>query len=101
MITIGRQTIGSIGVTFVAIMWKPSMMVARDRSYGQRVALVGPSGAGKSTIAQLMIRLYDPRRGSISIGGVDLREMACDDLRRHFGQRPGTLGYGDNARVLP
>ncbi len=64
------------------------MMVARDRSYGQRVALVGPSGAGKSTIAQLMIRLYDPRRGSISIGGVDLREMACDDLRRHFGVVP-------------
>jgi ATP-binding cassette subfamily B protein len=42
---------------------------------GEVVAVVGPSGAGKSTIAGLLIRLYDPQKGRISIDGHDLREL--------------------------
>jgi ATP-binding cassette subfamily B protein len=42
---------------------------------GERVALVGPSGAGKSTVFALLLRFYDPQRGAVRIGGVDLREM--------------------------
>jgi len=49
---------------------------------GSLCVLVGPSGAGKSTIADLLIRLFDPDRGSISIDGVNLRELRLDDLRR-------------------
>jgi len=56
--------------------------------YGQRLALVGPSGGGKSTIALLMLRLYDPDRGSVRLGGVDLRHCTGSDIRRRFGVVP-------------
>lgn len=52
---------------------------------GQTLALVGPSGAGKSTIAGLVSRLYDPTRGAVRIGGVDLRDTSLDDVRRTVG----------------
>ncbi len=49
---------------------------------GRRVALMGPSGAGKSTLAQLLVRFRDPDAGAVRIGGVDLRELAQEDVRR-------------------
>jgi ATP-binding cassette subfamily B protein len=49
---------------------------------GQMAALVGPSGAGKTTVTYLATRLYDPTRGSVTFDGVDLRELALDDLSR-------------------
>lgn len=52
---------------------------------GEMVALVGPSGAGKTTIISLIPRLYDVTDGSISIGGVDIREMSLEQLRRTIG----------------
>jgi subfamily B ATP-binding cassette protein MsbA len=48
---------------------------------GQMVALVGASGSGKTTLTNLLLRFYDPERGSIKIGGVDLREVRTKDLR--------------------
>ena len=48
---------------------------------GTRLALVGPTGAGKSTLAKIMARLYDPQSGSVSFGGVDLRQASMTDLR--------------------
>jgi ATP-binding cassette, subfamily B, bacterial len=48
---------------------------------GTRLALVGPTGAGKSTLAKLMARLYDPQEGSVSFGGVNLRDASKEDLR--------------------
>lgn len=42
---------------------------------GSMTALVGPSGGGKSTMGQLLARFWDPERGSVSIGGVDIRDM--------------------------
>ncbi len=50
---------------------------------GQTVALVGTTGAGKTTIAKLIARFYDPTAGSVTLDGVDLRELAQSDLRRH------------------
>jgi len=49
---------------------------------GQTVALVGPTGAGKSTVAKLVARFYDPTTGTVGLDGVDLRELADDELRR-------------------
>lgn len=49
---------------------------------GARLALVGPTGAGKSTLAKLVARLYDPTEGTVSLGGVDLRDATLDTLRR-------------------
>ena len=47
---------------------------------GTVTGLVGPSGGGKSTLAQLLLRFYEPQAGSIQIGGVDLREIPPDRL---------------------
>ena len=51
-------------------------------SPGDRVALVGPSGAGKTTLAELLVRFIDPAAGRITLGGVDVRRLAGDELRR-------------------
>jgi subfamily B ATP-binding cassette protein MsbA len=48
---------------------------------GQLVALVGASGSGKTTLSNLLLRFYDPARGSIKIGGVNIREVRTLDLR--------------------
>jgi ABC-type multidrug transport system fused ATPase/permease subunit len=52
-----------------------------DIPAGQTVALVGATGAGKTTIAKLISRFYDPSSGSVRLDGVDLREIADEQLR--------------------
>ena len=52
---------------------------------GQMVALVGPSGAGKTTITALVPRLYDVTRGSVHVGGADVREVTLESLRDAVG----------------
>lgn len=52
---------------------------------GSFTAIVGPSGAGKSTISNLIPRLYDVSSGAIRISGVDIRELALEDLRTAIG----------------
>ncbi|MBN2846889.1 MAG: ABC transporter ATP-binding protein [Coriobacteriia bacterium] len=52
---------------------------------GQTVAIVGPTGAGKTTLVNLLMRFYEIDGGSITIDGVDSRNMTRDDLRRTFG----------------
>jgi ATP-binding cassette subfamily B protein len=63
--------------------------VLRDLSFtiapGETVAVVGHTGAGKTTLISLLLRFYDIQRGSIRIGGIDIREFDPLDLRRHFG----------------
>lgn len=49
---------------------------------GEIVAIVGPTGAGKTTLANLILRLYDPQKGRILIDGHDLREYTLRSLRR-------------------
>ena len=68
---------------------KDDEWVLRDVSFrvepGQTLAIVGHTGAGKTTIIQLLLRFYEIQRGSISLDGVDIREMDLQDLRRLFG----------------
>ena len=52
---------------------------------GQVVAIVGPTGAGKTTIVNLLMRFYDIDGGTISVDGIDTRDLRRDDLRRTFG----------------
>ncbi|WP_018118982.1 ABC transporter ATP-binding protein [Corynebacterium mastitidis] len=47
-------------------------------------AVIGPSGSGKTTIVRLLARLWDVTGGSVRIGGVDLRDMASEDLHAHI-----------------
>ena len=55
--------------------------VSFDAPAGMRVALVGPSGAGKTTAAHLLLRFFDPERGTVRLAGHDLRQWRLDDLR--------------------
>jgi ATP-binding cassette subfamily C protein CydCD len=51
---------------------------------GGTVALVGPSGAGKTTVANLLLRFWDPQAGVVRLLGHDLRDYTLDDLRRRI-----------------
>jgi len=57
-------------------------LVARK---GEIVALVGPSGAGKTTIARLIPRFYDPAAGSVTVDGIDIRDVTFESLRNQIG----------------
>ncbi|MEO1860431.1 MAG: ABC transporter ATP-binding protein [Verrucomicrobiales bacterium] len=52
---------------------------------GKNYALVGESGAGKSTLFSLILRFYDPRDGTVSIDGIDIRNIRQESLRDHIG----------------
>jgi ATP-binding cassette, subfamily B, bacterial len=66
---------------------------------GTSLALVGGTGSGKSTAAALLARFYDPGQGSVTIGGVDLRELRLDELRRGVGiVFEETFLFGDTVR---
>lgn len=50
---------------------------------GSHIALVGPSGGGKTTLASLIARFYDPEKGTVKIGGVDVKDISS----RHLMER--------------
>ncbi len=52
---------------------------------GQTIALVGPTGAGKTTIVNVLTRFYDIQSGSITIDGMNIKQIKKDDLRRQLG----------------
>lgn len=76
----------SIQLDHVRFSYDGNHDVIRDISLqikpGQAVAFVGPSGGGKSTLACLISRFFDVNAGSIKIGGVDIREIAKEELMR-------------------
>jgi ATP-binding cassette subfamily B protein len=55
---------------------------------GEAVAVVGTTGSGKSTLLSLIPRFYDPQRGSVLIGGVDVKALDLEELRRNVGVVP-------------
>jgi ATP-binding cassette subfamily C protein CydCD len=55
--------------------------VSFEVAAGTTVALVGPSGAGKTTVANLLLRFWDPDKGAVRLDGVDLRRLSLDGLR--------------------
>ncbi len=79
---------GGSGVLFDAVRFtypgrhRPALdRVSFEVPAGATVALVGPSGAGKTTLANLLLRFWDPDTGAIRIDGLDLRQMTLDGLR--------------------
>lgn len=82
---------GPAAVTFdnVTFGYDPEAPVLKDIDLhvegGQTVALVGRSGAGKSTLTNLVARFYDPDRGAIRLGGIDLRDIQLESYRSLLG----------------
>jgi ATP-binding cassette subfamily B protein len=78
---------GDIAFRDVEFSYVPNRPVLPDLQLripaGQTVALVGTTGAGKTTIAKLIARFYDPTSGAVMLDGVDLRDLAQAELRRH------------------
>jgi ATP-binding cassette subfamily B protein len=81
-------TPAAIEFDHVWFAYKGDDWVLRDVSFriapGETIAVVGHTGAGKTTLANLLLRFYDVQRGSIRIGGTDIREFDLQDLRRTF-----------------
>jgi ATP-binding cassette, subfamily B, multidrug efflux pump len=82
----------AIALEHVDFEYKPGVPVLRDVTLGaqrgERIALVGATGAGKTTVANLLLRLYEPQGGSLRVLGRDVRGYEPDDLRRHFSVVP-------------
>lgn len=83
----GMQT--SIRFENVAFGYAPERSVFKginlELRKGELLAVVGASGAGKSTLVDLLLRLYDPDQGRITLDGVDIREYRQSEYRRLFG----------------
>ena len=80
---------GAVAFHHVQFHYRSDAPILRDVSIavraGERVALVGPSGAGKSTTLKLLNRFYDVTDGSITIDGVDIRQVPLAFLRNQIG----------------
>jgi ATP-binding cassette, subfamily B, bacterial len=70
-----------IGHTDIRVLEGFSFSVAP----GESVAIVGATGSGKSTIARLLLRFYDPQAGTVSLDGIDLRQLRLPELRHSVG----------------
>jgi len=81
-----RGDISFRGVDFSYIDGTPAVAgIDLEVPAGRQFALVGASGAGKSTILSLLLRFYDPQRGSIHIDGTDIRSFTQRSLRENIG----------------
>jgi len=80
---------GRIELRNVSFRYEPEKPLIEDLNEvvlpGETLAIVGPTGAGKTTLVNLLMRFYDIDGGSITIDGVDIRDLRRDDLRRTFG----------------
>jgi len=97
---------GPLDVRFerVSFHYDPSRPILHDVDFtlpaGRTVAVVGSSGAGKSTLVRLLFRFYDVTGGAVRVGGIDVRHLKQESLRRAVGIVPqetvlfhDTLGY--------
>jgi ATP-binding cassette subfamily B protein len=80
---------GDIRLNNVTFGYTPAMHNLENVSVtikrGERVAFVGASGSGKSTILNLVMRFYDPQAGSVTIDGIDVRQVTQASLRARMG----------------
>ncbi len=79
---------GDIQFNNVDFSYAPSGFGIRDLSLHikpkEKIGLIGASGCGKTTVISLLMRFFDPQRGSVSLDGVDLKELSLHSLRRHI-----------------
>jgi ATP-binding cassette, subfamily B, bacterial MsbA len=74
--------------------------ITLDVPYGSMLAIVGPSGTGKTTLLDLIPRFYDPKKGKISIDGIDIKEVTLKSLRQQIGLvSQETILFNDTIRA--
>ncbi|NMB35473.1 MAG: ABC transporter ATP-binding protein [Firmicutes bacterium] len=80
---------GRVDLEHVDFRYKKDVPLIRNFNLevkpGQTIAIVGPTGAGKTTLVNLLLRFYEIEAGTISIDGVDIKDIKRSDLRRMFG----------------
>lgn len=80
---------GTVTLKDVRFAYRPDVPVLKGINLqipsGERIALVGPSGAGKSTLIKLIMRFYDVKGGSLSLGGIDVRDLPLTFVRDQIG----------------
>lgn len=83
------QADGSVSLKDVAFSYTPDVKLIEGLSLsvrpGQKVAIVGTTGCGKTTLINLLMRFYDPDRGTITVSGHEIRDITRDSLRSMFG----------------
>lgn len=79
---------GEIEFNNVWFAYNPGEYVLKNLSFkinpGERIAIVGATGAGKTSIINIFTRFYDIEKGSITLDGIDIRDIDRSDLRRHI-----------------
>ncbi|HEV8437813.1 MAG TPA: ABC transporter ATP-binding protein [Methylomirabilota bacterium] len=84
--------VGGIEFSGLTFAYEERSAALQDVSFrvpeGAMVAVVGPTGSGKSTLGLLLVRLFEPPHGTVFVGGVDVRELPLEVLRRSVGYVP-------------
>ncbi len=80
---------GEVALNNVSFSYVPEKPLIENLSVkalsGQRVAIVGPTGCGKTTVINLLMRFYDVKSGSVTVDGVDIRDVTRSSLRKEYG----------------
>ncbi len=87
-----HTTQATVEFSHIQFGYEENRQILQDVSFvipaGKTVAVVGASGAGKSTLSRLLYRFYDVGSGTVSINGVDIRQLTQASLRAHIGIVP-------------
>lgn len=80
---------GSVSFNGVAFSYDKSRQLIKDFDFrtaaGKKIAVVGPTGCGKTTLINLLLRFYDVDSGSITVDGINIKDITRKSLRTHFG----------------
>ena len=84
----GRLTVDDLTFTYAGATRPALRNVSLSLEPGQKLGLIGPIGSGKSTLLSLILRLYDPPRGTVFVDGIDVLDLHPTALRRTFAIAP-------------
>lgn len=99
---------GNIDIDNLSFSYVPKKELLKNVNikveHGKTVAIVGPTGCGKTTLINLLMRFYDPQKGTISVDGINTQDITRNSLRQNFGMvlqdtwlKSGTIA--DNIRL--